>query len=393
MNQISPLGQGRMDPQKNSLLNPDFFLLLTSNLFMWTGVGCFFLLPLFLEQLGANKFDIGILMGTMMLMAVFVRPQASKLVDTVGRKRIFVAGCTINGGVSLMFLFIREPITLSFAPLFLLRLIYGIGFSFGVVASFTLAADLAPGNRLNEGIGLFGTTGLIGIALGPFLAEWIIRRFDFNVMFVFAGLANLISLVALWVMKPEPHEAHRSHAGAFFRTLREPGVLRLVFIGSFFGVGFAAHGGFVTPFAGSLNLFVSYYYIAYSAAAVVARVIGGKAGDQLGERRTIPVALLSAAIGFTLLIYTNTMAGLVVAGFFAGIGHGIIVPGLMAATVRNIPVHSRGKATGVTTGALDSGMFVGSLLLGFVGDRLGYPALFATAALSMGMGLILSFKN
>ena len=62
---------------------------------------------------------------------------------------------------------------------------------------------------------------------------------------------------------------------------------------------------------------------------------------------------------------------------------------VLAAGVRGVPPNDRGKATGLLTGGLDSGLSLGSILLGLIGDWFGYPALFATAVAGMGIGIIL----
>jgi len=43
-----------------------------------------------------------------------------------------------------------------------------------------------PEERLNEGIGMFGVTGLTGLAIGPVISEIIISQFGFSVFFLAA---------------------------------------------------------------------------------------------------------------------------------------------------------------------------------------------------------------
>jgi len=43
-----------------------------------------------------------------------------------------------------------------------------------------------PEERLNEGIGMFGVTGLTGLAIGPVISEIIISKFGFSVFFLAA---------------------------------------------------------------------------------------------------------------------------------------------------------------------------------------------------------------
>ncbi len=375
--------------EKQRLMAPRFLWLLAANLGMWIAIGSFYLFPLFVVGMGGTKVDIGILMGVMPLVSVLVRPWASEMVDRAGRRPVLAAGCALMGGAVLACLFFQGPIASVFYPHLLLRIVFGVGFSLGMVASFTLAADLTPHTRLNEGLGIFGTMGLLGAALGPITAEWLIFRFGFWALFTGAGVMFGVALIFIALIGAAAADPHPARTGSFLQTLRYPTIFWLALIGLCFGIGFAAQGGFVAPYARSKGMLASTYFAAYSTAAIIARLIGGRLSDRLGEQRVIPVALLAGGLGFALLIPIGSVAGLMAAGFLSGIGHGLIVPTLLAAGMRGIPAQGRGKATGVLTGGLDTGLSLGSILLGQIGDWFGYPALFATAVAGMGVGLVL----
>jgi predicted MFS family arabinose efflux permease len=74
---------------------------------------------------------------------------------------------------------------------------------------------------------------------------------------------------------------------------------------------------------------------------------------------------------------------------WSGVGHGLLFPALNTLAVRGEPGEVRGKATGIFTGAIDAGIFSGSLLLGYIGQWLGLPMLFVAAGAGMLTGLLL----
>jgi predicted MFS family arabinose efflux permease len=78
---------------------------------------------------------------------------------------------------------------------------------------------------------------------------------------------------------------------------------------------------------------------------------------------------------------------LLLSGFMAGCGHGLLYPSLNVLAIRGEPPHMKGKITGVFTGSIDAGVFVGSVVLGYIGRWAGFSRLFLTA----GMALILAF--
>jgi len=65
----------------------------------------------------------------------------------------------------------------------------------------------------------------------------------------------------------------------------------------------------------------------------------------------------------------------------SGCGHGFLFPCLNSLAIRNEPIDTRGKITGVFTGGIDAGAFVGSIILGYIGQWAGFQVLFLQQAL------------
>ncbi len=372
---------------KAPLYTREFVLLLTSGLLLTTGIGVFYLFPLFVLNLGGSKSDIGILMGTMSLSAVVLRPWTSGLVDHLGRKGSMVVGCLLMTAVSIAHLFFKGPIGQVYPVLVVLRLLFGTGLALGIIASLTLAADLAPASRLNEGLGIFGVMPLTGIAIGPVVGERIIHQWGFNAMFLAAALFFTAGFLFLLPLKDHFTTSNGGTRGGFMKALRIGLVWRMAFVCLCFGVAFAAHGGFVAPFAKAGSMPVSAYFISYSTAAVISRLLGGKLADRFGEKRLIPVSLVIAGTGFICLTQVTSTVGLTWSGFVAGLGHGLLFPSLIALTIRPIVATDRGKVTGILTGGVDAGLFFGSLAMGQLGDLFGFSAIFTMAATAIFLGL------
>ena len=89
-----------------------------------------------------------------------------------------------------------EVITGFYLVLMMMRILHGIGMALCFTAAFTFVADIVPPARLNEGIGIFGISGLVGMAAGPALAEFSLNHYGFPAMFVTASLFAGVGLVA-----------------------------------------------------------------------------------------------------------------------------------------------------------------------------------------------------
>ena len=97
--------------------------------------------------------------------------------------------------------------------------------------------------------------------------------------------------------------------------------------------------------------------------------------------------------GLLLLPLTYNPYLLCGAGLLSGLGHGLLFPLLNTMAVRGESGDIRGKATGIFTGGIDTGIFAGSFILGYIGDWFGLNTLFVCAGLSMALAFIIFRYN
>ena len=373
----------------SKLYSRPFFMMAFANFFLVASFGGFFMFPLFLIHHGGSKADIGIVMGVFALSSVLCRPWISEMVDRIGRKRSFALGCAIMTLMPLTYLFLKGHVDDFYIPLMIIRFCHGVGLAVCFTSSFTFIADIIPEKRLNEGIGMFGVTALAAMAVGPAAAEVLIRGFGFPLFFfstsAMAGLGFLLHLPL-----EESYSGNSLESSvSFFSVLRRRKIRIVALLAFLFGFGLAASGGFVSPFARERAIeFISLYYISYSFAAVITRLLGGRVADRIGEERVIPPALILTGTGLWVIMLLGGSGVLVTAGLMCGCGHGFLFPCLTSLAVRNEPEEIRGKIIGTFTGSIDAGALAGSVLLGYLGEVAGYSILFLGAGLALFAGFV-----
>jgi len=375
---------------ENTLYSRAFVRMALANFFTVSSFGSFFMLPLFIANRGGSKADIGVVMGVFALASVLSRPWIAEMIDRIGRKRSYTIGTFIMTLLPLTYLFFQGPLNQFYLPLLLARLIHGVGLALCFTAVFTYVVDIIPEGRLNEGLGMFGITGLLGLAGGPALAEIIVRSHGFTAFFVTASVLGAVGLAIHFPLPESFREAASANSRGFFWVLLQPKMLVVALLAFLFGFGLAASGSFVTPFARENQVtFISLYFVAYSSAAVLTRLLGGRVADRVGEERIIPPALVLTGSGLILLTLPLSSLVLVGSGLLSGCGHGFLFPCLNSLAVRSEPRQNRGKITGVFTGSIDAGAFVGAVTLGYIGEWAGFRFLFLTAgtALLLGFGI------
>jgi MFS family permease len=359
-----------------------------ANFFTVSSFGFFFLFPLYVVERGGSKADIGIIMGIFALSAVLCRPWISEMIDRIGRKRSYSMGSLIMSSLPLAYLLLQGDISQVYIPLLIIRILHGIGLAICFTSVFTYIADIVPEERLNEGLGMFGTTGLLGLAAGPLMAEALLARFGFPTFFLAASGIAASGFLLQFPLPESYRNSIQDDSPSFFSVLNRRRTFTVLLLAFLFGFGLSAVGSFVSPFAKEKQIsFLSFYYLSYSVAAIFTRLLGGKVADRVGEERIIPYALLLTGSGLLALIFLEGNLVLVLSGLMTGSGHGLLFPSLNAFAIRCEPPHIRGKITGVFTGGIDGGAFVGAIALGFIGELAGFEAIFFGAGVALLLGL------
>jgi MFS family permease len=359
-----------------------------ANLFTMSSISTFFLFPLFITGHGGTKADIGIMMAAFTSASILCRPWISEMIDRIGRKKCYTIACLILSLLPLVYLFFNGDLSSFYIPMLFVRIIHGVGLALSFTSVITYIADIVPKNRLNEGLGMFGVTALVGLAVGPIIAEFIIRQFGFAIFFV---TSSILAVIGLLLHLPLLESYVRSNSGSaspsFFSILKNKRRIFIVLLAFLFGFGLSAVFGFLTPFAEEKRLaFISLFFIAYSAGAISMRFFGGRLADRIGEGRIIPYAFIITSFGILMIIFLGGDLILILSGFISGSGHGLLYPCLNAIAVRNEPQDIRGKIIGIFTGGIDTGLFLGSILLGYIGKWFGFHVLFLVAGLTLFMG-------
>lgn len=372
------------------IYTPAFWAMAVANFSQTASFSAFYLLPLYLLDHGGDRGDVGVVMGVFALTSALCRPWVSEMIDRIGRKRSFTIGNVIMIAAPFAYLGFADPIGGGYLWLLLLRGVHGIGMAICFTAVFTYMADILPVDRLNEGIGMFGISGLIGAAVGPLAAEAILHQAGYPGLFLAATGFSLLSMIAHLPLAESHPPARRPSGPSFFTLLCRGKFVMVGLLALLFGFGLAATGNFIAPLAEERHLgVISTYYLCYSGGAIATRFAGGQLADRFGENHLLPWGIGLYVLGLVLLPMVHGPLLFSLAGICAGIGHGVLFPTINTLAVRDEPGEVRGKATGIFTGGIDTGIFAGSLILGYIGDWFSLPALFWAASAGMACGLLL----
>jgi len=122
----------------------------------------YFLVGYLKDVVQLDAFQIGIIMGSQIIAVILAKPFMGRISDKIGRRTPIITG-SIVGGLPLLII----PFSTQFPLLFLLSIIYGLGFAMVTSATPALVSDLAPENLTGTAMGFLGMMMDVGQTIGP----------------------------------------------------------------------------------------------------------------------------------------------------------------------------------------------------------------------------------
>ena len=271
------------------------------------------LLPLYLsEHFHATKDVIGLVLSGYTITALLFRPFSGYVVDTFSRKTvlmvcfasfaIFFAGY-LAAGTLLLFTIVRT--------------LHGGPFGALTVANSTVAIDVLPSSRRNEGIGYYGLSNNLAMAIAPTIGIFIYRwSHSFELLF---WLALAIALVG-WMVdatvklnkKPVPtttpaEPRRKLSLDRFFLVKGWLLGANMVFFGFCFGVlsnYLAIYSKEELDMTGGTGT----YFMLCSIGLILSRLQGGSALRKGRLTHNAAEGMVISPVGYTLFILMPTLS-------------------------------------------------------------------------------------
>jgi len=367
------------------------------------------LLPLYLsEHFGATKDVIGLVLSGYTVTALLFRPFSGYVVDTFPRKKVLLICFTAFA------IFFAGYLAASTLLLFLIvRTLHGGPFGALTVANSTVAIDVLPSSRRTEGIGYYGLSNNLAMAIAPtigiFVYQW---SGSFELLFWMAlivAFAGLLVDSTVKINKPAVANfslftLHSSLSWDRFFLLRGWLLgLNMVAFGFSFGVlsnYLAIYGKEVMGITGGTGT----YFMLCSVGLILSRLQGGRALRKGRLTHNAGSGMVISLIGYALFILMPTLnqfsilnsqfsieVGYYGSALLIGLGNGHLWPAFQNMTINVARNNRRGTANSTILISWDIGMGLGILLGGLSAELLGYSAAFWTVVLINGGGVALFF--
>lgn len=348
-------------------------------------------LPRYLEVVGLDDWQVGLVLGAFGIASLIGRPLAGLATDRLGRQGVIYAGAAlfVIGVLSVQF-------TNNAWLLLSARVLQALGYVAVTTAATARITDVTPAAQRASTIAAFGIAANIAMTLTPASVDTLIKANVIGLSGAFLLAAALaIGCVLLTLQFREGKQESRgerekgSSSDSAIWSLPRP-ILEPWLAAALMGVGFGAWLQYLPLLTERRGVEpTGILYAVYGISIIATRVVTGPLLDRGYERFLLAVSFALMALGLLLFGFTQSLYTYIPATMLIAAGGGILHPLLMAMHVRFMPEEMRGRAVATFYLGFDLGNGVGTWLLGFVLDGWGLTALFAGAAISALIGLIL----
>ena len=353
------------------------------------------LLPLYLsEHFHATKDVIGVVLSGYTVMALLSRPFSGYLVDTFDRKKVLM-WCFF-----LFFIFFAGYLAASTLLLFtIVRTLHGAPFGSVTVANSTMAIDVLPASRRNEGIGYYGLSNNLAMAIAPTAGLLLYHETrNFHLLFWLALVIAGIGMAVDATIKNQPalnsktqklkNSKNLISLDRFFLTNGWMLAVNMVFFGFCFGVlsnYLAIYCKEVMGRTGGTGV----YFALLSVGLIASRLQGSKGLREGKLSRNAAEGVILSALGYTLFVACPNDFGYYTSALLIGLGNGHMWPAFQNMIINVANHNQRGTANSTILVSWDVGMGLGVLIGGVASEYLGYVEAFWIAASVQIMGTLL----
>ena len=362
------------------------------------------LLPLYLsEHFGATKDVIGLVLSGYTITALLFRPFSGYVVDAFPRKAVLM----ISFGAFAIFFagYLAASTLLLFT---IVRTLNGGPFGALTVSNSTVAIDVLPSSRRTEGIGYYGLSNNLAMAIAPTIGIFI---YKFTQSFELLFWLALVVACAGWIVdatvrldaKAIVKNKSKFSWDRFFLVRGWLLGLNMVAFGFSFGVlsnYLAIYGKEVMGITGGTGT----YFMLCSVGLILSRLQGGKALRNGRVTHNAGEGMVISLVGYTLFVLMPTLAQCsmvnvqwsMILGYYGsalliGLGNGHMWPAFQNMTINVAHNNQRGTANSTILISWDIGMGLGILVGGVVSELLGYSAAFWTVVLVNASGVACFF--
>ena len=380
-----------LEPQiRRSLL-----VLFITGLLFWCSIGSQLpTIPLYAEELGGTKQQIGLVMGSFAIGLLIFRQPLGWLADNGGLLLVVKLGVAVAATAPIGYLFAN-----SIPMLMAIRAFHGISIAAYATGSSALVAELSPPRQRGEIIGYMTLVNPLGVAIGPAIGGLVMEEFGYQFLFLMASAFGIVGLICAWQIpftktaqsSATTETAKISKNESFWRLVASPRLLVPTTVMLAVGLVFGTLSTFMPLFVkdAQINMNPGWFYTAAAISSFISRFLAGRASDRYGRGLFVSGSLVLYIASMAILCTATASSFIIISAILEGAGAGILIPTILALVADRSTSKERGRVFALCIGGFDLGMAFAGPTLGAFADALGYRSMFALACTLATAALVL----
>lgn len=331
-------------------------------------------IPLRIVGLGGSKATAGLFLFVYTFASAFSAPVMGSIADRFGRRRMLVTASVLFVVFSLAYgVTPWLPVVLGIA------VVHGSLWSSILAAAGALMTDFIPPARRTEGLAYWGLAPTAAIAVAPAAGLWVHTSFGWLALCV--EIAALSALTAVFATRLPAGEIASPKTQLRASELWDWGVVTTSLSLAVASFGYGGITSYVALFSREQGIRPeSLFFTVFAISTVVIRVFTSRLGDRFGPNVLLYPAFVAMPASFFLLARSTTRVEMIVAATLFGFGLGTAFPAFMAFVVSNTGEDRRARTFGSVILAFDTGIGIGSMTIGAIGERAGLATAYNVAA-------------
>jgi len=331
-------------------------------------------IPFRILQLHGSTAQAGWFLAAYTFASAFAAPVMGTIADHVGRRRALIIASIAFIAFSLAYG------AITYLPLLLaVGAIHGSIWSAILASSSAIMSEMIPESRRAQGMAYWGLASTSAVTIAPAVGLWVFHFGGWMTLCVeLAVLSALMAIGGLLLRVVDmPRNAHTTLA---IGEAWDWKVTRTALSMTMIAFGYGGITSYSAIYAIERHVSpASIYLTTMAASMIIVRLATAHLADRFGPLRILYPAFSLVPVAFAVLVFAHTRWQTMLSAFIFGAGFGWVYPAFVTFMLNKTDPARRARTFGSMVWAFDTGIGVGSLLVGEIGQRFGLSMGFAIA--------------
>ncbi len=342
-------------------------------------------LPVHLNGVFGNAFDVGLIYGIFPVLSVIIRLQISKFAFKTGLKKVLFIGLFVMALSQGAYVFAGSSRALWLA----FRMLFGVGICVYFIALLEAVNNEIASKSHSLYYGIFSTLFVGSMLFAPALGERLLTRFGFNTLIFFTGIFYVLAGAAVVFVKDKRNARPGFDKKNFYKLMfQKHSHFGLLFMSLFTYSSVIVFLPLLGSAKGFENFAFAFTFISLSTIAV--RFCSGKLFAMFPNHKFIFAGTLIISSAIALFAFSLRPAVFFAAAALFGIGWAFFESNYMPSLLSG--GGKKSELIAVYSLFFDMAWFVGPLASGAAADKYGVVRLYQALPFICLMGMVYFFR-